>query len=320
MKVGDRVRLLHGTEEGVIVKIANDNLVEIEIEEGFTIPAIKKDVVVIHSEERKQFSERPESNQSLRQEKKVLIQDIEKGDYLGVLKEQDSYRLYFLNGTDSEILLSVMIHEKNIWQGLYSGVCKPNSFVELGKVTSGVFLNKRKFLFRQIVHEQISVSPSLPGYKETTLELNDFNIKRYVNGLDKELMIYQKNNKKTNEISAEKIKERMMEGNIRSEDPVIKNKPEGKELVVDLHIENLIGEHEEIKGEDQFLDLQIKTFEKACDNALINNHSSLKVIHGIGNGILRQKIHKILSNMKEVKYFEDSDKGKFGYGATKIYF
>ena len=47
---------------------------------------------------------------------------------------------------------------------------------------------------------------------------------------------------------------------------------------------------------------------------------SLKVIHGIGSGKLRSEIHKRLSQRKEVKYFEDGDKEKFGFGSTIIYF
>jgi dsDNA-specific endonuclease/ATPase MutS2 len=41
-------------------------------------------------------------------------------------------------------------------------------------------------------------------------------------------------------------------------------------------------------------------------------------IHGVGNGVLRNAIHKRLSGNKNVQYFEDAQKEKFGYGATKV--
>ena len=45
MRIGDRVRLLRETGEGIIVNIKGDKIVEIEIEDGFVIPALKNEVV-----------------------------------------------------------------------------------------------------------------------------------------------------------------------------------------------------------------------------------------------------------------------------------
>jgi dsDNA-specific endonuclease/ATPase MutS2 len=41
-------------------------------------------------------------------------------------------------------------------------------------------------------------------------------------------------------------------------------------------------------------------------------------IHGVGNGVLRTEIHKRLSKNKQVEYFKDAMKEKFGYGATLV--
>lgn len=71
---------------------------------------------------------------------------------------------------------------------------------------------------------------------------------------------------------------------------------------------------------NEILDYQLNEFEKAYDNALLTNSEILKIIHGIGAGILRNEIHKRLSMKKEVKFFEDADKERFGFGSTIIYF
>ena len=55
MRIGDRVRLLRGTEEGIIVNIKGDKIVEVEIEDGFIIPAMKNEVVVIDKKEAEEF-------------------------------------------------------------------------------------------------------------------------------------------------------------------------------------------------------------------------------------------------------------------------
>ena len=89
-----------------------------------------------------------------------------------------------------------------------------------------------------------------------------------------------------------------------------------RDLTIDLHIDEL---SESLKDNEKLL-YQLNEFEKAYDNALLQNVEKLKVIHGIGAGILREKIHKSLSAKKEVKFFEDGDKEKFGFGSTVIHF
>jgi dsDNA-specific endonuclease/ATPase MutS2 len=41
-------------------------------------------------------------------------------------------------------------------------------------------------------------------------------------------------------------------------------------------------------------------------------------IHGAGNGTLRKEIHRQLSRNKDIKFFEEAQKEKFGYGATLV--
>ena len=55
MRLGDKVRMLRGIEEGHIVRLINDKLVEIETTDGFTMPALKSDLVIVSSEENDYF-------------------------------------------------------------------------------------------------------------------------------------------------------------------------------------------------------------------------------------------------------------------------
>ena len=41
-------------------------------------------------------------------------------------------------------------------------------------------------------------------------------------------------------------------------------------------------------------------------------------IHGIGNGVLRDEIHRQMKEYPEIAFFEDTHRGTFGYGSTKI--
>ncbi|GIV30105.1 MAG: hypothetical protein KatS3mg028_1171 [Bacteroidia bacterium] len=82
MNIGDKVRLLHGKESGVIVAIKGD-IVEVEIEDGFTIPVQKREVVLISSEESKRFS-------SQEKDSKILVREVQSaiGIYLAFFASQ----------------------------------------------------------------------------------------------------------------------------------------------------------------------------------------------------------------------------------------
>jgi hypothetical protein len=88
--------------------------------------------------------------------------------------------------------------------------------------------------------------------------------------------------------------------------------------VVDLHIEKLT---DDWKGMSNYeiLGLQLKTFETYYDLALAHRQPSLIVIHGVGEGKLRDEIHEILRLKREVKSFVNQYDARFGYGATEIF-
>jgi dsDNA-specific endonuclease/ATPase MutS2 len=66
------------------------------------------------------------------------------------------------------------------------------------------------------------------------------------------------------------------------------------------------------------LTLQLHTFEKNLENAIASGMSDITFIHGAGSGALRSELHRRLGQHPNVKFFEDAQKQKFGYGATKV--
>jgi dsDNA-specific endonuclease/ATPase MutS2 len=53
-------------------------------------------------------------------------------------------------------------------------------------------------------------------------------------------------------------------------------------------------------------------------NALATDMEEITFIHGVGNGTLKNAIHKALARNKNIKFFQDAQKDKFGYGATFV--
>lgn len=62
----------------------------------------------------------------------------------------------------------------------------------------------------------------------------------------------------------------------------------------------------------------IPEVEKFIDNAIVNNLDSVRIIHGIGTGKLRNSIQKHLKTIKNVESFENAPQAQGGLGASII--
>jgi len=89
--------------------------------------------------------------------------------------------------------------------------------------------------------------------------------------------------------------------------------------VVDLHIEKLM-DNINYKSNAEILDIQLKAFEKWYHLAVLHRLHKFTVIHGIGEGVLKDEIHHILKQKTEVKSFINQYTAAFGFGATEIFF
>ena len=85
---------------------------------------------------------------------------------------------------------------------------------------------------------------------------------------------------------------------------------------IDLHIEELMDSHKNLTNYE-ILSIQLERFEKELQYALSNGIKKLIVIHGVGNGKLKQEILAILKTVDGIEYFDASYKD-YGYGATEI--
>jgi dsDNA-specific endonuclease/ATPase MutS2 len=150
---------------------------------------------------------------------------------------------------------------------------------------------------------------------ELDLDKKMLSEKVFLESIGEELFLIKIEERPMEKINPEELKEKLFE-RTKLSDFKKQDVKQVRELTIDLHIDEL---SESLKDNEKLL-YQLNEFEKAFDNALLQNVEKLKVIHGIGAGILREKIHKRLSSKKEVNFFEDGDKEKFGFGSTVIYF
>lgn len=64
----------------------------------------------------------------------------------------------------------------------------------------------------------------------------------------------------------------------------------------------------------------METVDKFLDDAIVTGYTSVRIIHGMGTGALRNGIRKMLDRNKNVKSYSDGGPNEGGLGATLVYF
>ncbi|MDR2084573.1 MAG: Smr/MutS family protein [Bacteroidales bacterium] len=86
---------------------------------------------------------------------------------------------------------------------------------------------------------------------------------------------------------------------------------------VDLHVSALRDDYSTLKNAE-ILTIQKEYFLAALESGLTNHYREIVFIHGIGNGVLREAIIKLLNDQYEDLSYYDAPFKKYGYGAIVV--
>jgi DNA-nicking Smr family endonuclease len=87
-------------------------------------------------------------------------------------------------------------------------------------------------------------------------------------------------------------------------------------MEVDLHLHKLV-ENEAALSDGEKLSFQLDYFERMLNTAIRERKRRVVVIHGVGEGILREEVRKVLQYYEGCR-FDDADPRRYGHGATSI--
>jgi hypothetical protein len=311
MRIGDKVRFLKSTGGGVIRRIIDQYTVEVEIEDDFLIPVLKNEVVIISQDEGVAFREK-------RFEPQINEMNIEKtqGLYLAFVPFNDKqYSLIIINISSMDIFLSISKEEQNKFDCIFANSVASDSYGKAGEFNIASFDQWPALIIQALYYKHGKSLLKEPLNRKLRFKANSFfkskqqvpllNKEGFLFRLDEEILIF----------NPEEIRDKMFEPNTpkTSLEKNIQKPP----LEIDLHIEKLVNNHSSLSP-SEIMNIQIKTFEKNLENALATGMEEIIFIHGAGNGVLKNQIHKYLSANKEIKFFKDARKEKFGYGATEV--
>lgn len=322
MLVGSKVRMLHGFGEGIVTKINGDQIMVL-LEQGIEIPVHRRELVLISNleetikpvQEQKQGTAATEIPKP--GSKMFFVKD---GVYLAALPINPMLSEYYLvNFTDYQIFIVAYKLGKPLNQFFQIFQLVPKSFQIIPEAFPNQSTNHWVGMQFQILKfhqsqgdaqtcKEFRLSFSMQEWKKSKVKIPL---------LEKEGWLLQLDGM-VEKINAEELKNSMLNPKPKVES-LQKSLPEKKLewREIDLHIEKLDTNHSQLAA-SEILGIQIKAFEKALDNALIDGIGSLIAIHGVGNGILKTEIHRRVSGNPQVKFFKEARKEKFGFGATEI--
>jgi hypothetical protein len=312
MNIGDKVRLIHAKEEGVIVRIIDNKLVEVEIEDGFRIPVLRNEVAVIAAEEAAQFKRNVPQADAIasRTEKGVVATQ---GVYMAFTLINDTdLALYLVNNTDLGVPFAVGEMQGQNYKGLVAGMLQKKSSVKIHEVTTKNFENWPVYMLQLLFFKEGAFPMREPLMKKIRFRANTFfKSKQPAPLLGKDAYLFQVD-KESVDVQPDKILDGIFDSKNIQQTPLPAPARE-----IDLHIEKLTKDYNRM-GNAEILQLQLKTFENNLDQAVAHGMDEIVFIHGVGNGILRMEIHKRLGKHPYVQFFKDAMKEKFGYGATLV--
>lgn len=321
MNIGDKVRLVHGREEGIVYRFLPGNIVEIEIEDGFRIPVLRNELVTVSPVEGARLlrNEAPKKEGTPAFKARTVF--AEKGIYLAFAPVNDrELTVYLINNTDWLMPFVVYKEHEEQASGIGSGELKPRTSHKLTDLLAKDFEQWPVFDVQALYYKEGNGAIKLPFQKRIKCRAQSFyKRKQAAPVLGREAYLYQLDDESgpistssSVVISAADLREKMLSP--QSQPEPAPNKPES---VVDLHLEKLTDDMEKLSNTEK-LNLQLTTFERQLEQAIAAGMHDITFIHGAGSGVLRTELHRRLSKHQNVHYFEDAQKQKFGYGATFV--
>lgn len=331
-QIGDRVLILHSNEEGEVVDIINDKMVLVDVD-GVKFPAYIDQLDFPYY---KWFTEK----QIPAKKDKTYVENIKKEKPDSTGKKENGMWLTFLpvmkmDEAGEEVVQEMKLHLLNQTSRSYEFIYELHFFGKPDFDLKNELHPFENFYLHDIVFDAMNDSPSFEfkfslkqgeknkaEYYETSLRIRP-----------KQLFAKLKELKEKNEASFsyrlfetypdKKEEPEFYIPEIKKEKVYdlskVRQQLEPARSVIDLHIEKLTDDRTHLDN-FEMLTLQLRTFEKYYDLAVLHLQPSLTVIHGVGSGKLRDEIHALLRDKKEVKSFVNQYHPSYGFGATEILF
>ncbi|MCB9046800.1 MAG: Smr/MutS family protein [Chitinophagales bacterium] len=333
--IGDKILLKQTDEEGVVTAYINTDMVEVEVG-GVVFPVHTDEIdhpyLKWFTQKKKQPAKKVIPEQLPVEKQKLRKPRLPKGIYLSFMPEYkleemedivDILKIYLLNETGREIQYRYEQTLRNDATFTHEGRLHAFGHVYLHSIEYDLMNDQPRFnWWLDDVHDadlapasgSVRIKPQkLFQHIDELLTKNEpsFNY-----------LLIEDFNVKVPEIEEKKIempKPTMRNPGSNIKPPMSKSQRDFTPDTIDLHIENLVDSTRGMSNAD-IITIQLHALQDHLRMVIRERQQRLMIIHGLGKGKLRDEVHRILSETLEVKSYDNSWHGGYGFGATEVWF
>ncbi len=351
IKIGDNVRFLNAVGGGKVTRVDDKKgLAYVEDEDGFEVPALLRECVVIQAVNDKtnfpikDFSSKSKENTPAASTLPIVPKEVKAepvvetpdGETLKTFLaffpqeikqlQTTNFECYLVNDSNYFLYYNLVIGEKGVRRSAANGIIEPNMQEFLVDIKKEM-LNEWEDLRVQMLpfkQEKTYTEQSVIDFQTKLnvvrfLKLHSFTETEYFEDLCMLIDLTEARQKKQlAEIQPEKIREAMFEKKEEKRPRIELKKPNKAEILeVDLHMDNLLDTTAGMSNADM-VDYQMNVFHKILEENKNKRGQKIVFIHGKGEGVLRKEIEKQLKTRYKTYYFQDASFREYGFGATMV--
>ncbi|WNJ17005.1 Smr/MutS family protein [Pontibacter sp. G13] len=320
-RVGQRVRYLHASGEGVITALIDNRTIEVDFGDDFPIEVDADELTPIDStEQRYMGTKEDDADQApIIQEKKtrnlrVMGTNVLDVSLVVVPLSDDRLELSLVNPEPTDMLATCYGRNKGKYTGLRSGTIDSGEVLPILRCSKQELHQYKSFYFQILSfvpgkgHPHAPFVIELPWNKGRIMDMP-----KYVAPVGREGWVFSlREDKQVKDVQAIKESEFVR---VRKQDaPSKRETPE-----VDLHIEVLVKKPHEL-APSEMLKTQLHKFHEVMSQSVVDHYAGVVFIHGVGTGSLKKSILAEMKKYTHVKSVSSADPKKYGNGATLVEF
>ncbi|MDR3250106.1 MAG: DUF2027 domain-containing protein [Tannerella sp.] len=351
VNIGDKVRFLNSVGSGTVTAFRGKDQVLVEDENGFDIPALIAECVVVGEADRS-FGSAPGPVRPVAKAvpaaavaaappkpAEYRFEETPRGERLNVYLAfllvdpknfmKSNFESYIINESNYYMYFNFMSCKNNGWTSRRHGLVEPDTKIFIGEfekaslnelehvcVQMMAFKEGRTFSMKNVVSVELRPD-TVKFYKLHCFTGNDF--------FDEDALIFPLVTDDAPEkqmlVSASEIREAMFRDAPRPpRQAPRKAKTEDAATEIDLHINQLIDNAAGMSNAD-ILGFQMSKFHETVKANVGKTGRKTVFIHGKGEGVLRSAIEKELKTTYGGKCrFQDASFREYGFGATMVIF
>lgn len=347
MKTGDKVRFLNEVGGGVVKGFRGKDIVLVEDTDGFDIPMLIKDCVVIDTDNyniKSKVSTSPpvKVEEPVKPMKPAIVSspvEIRGGDSLNVMlafvpqdiKAINStlFDAYLVNDSNYYLYYTYLSAEGKAWKNRSHGIVDPNSKLFMEEFAKDI-LNELEHVSVQFIafkdHKTFALKPAVSvELRVDTVKFYKLHTFRESDFFEEPALIYSivENDVPARQVytSAEEIQSVLLQrktDDVRHKSQPIKKTTSPNGIVeVDLHIHQLLDDITGM-GNSEILQYQLDKFREVLNEYKEKREQRIVFIHGKGDGVLRKAIIDELKRKYNRYKHQDASFQEYGFGATMV--